>query len=464
MNFINVDPAVYYEAATIVNRAASAFFTAYDQHLQALKNTGDMAGSVGPGKEWAISYDNEVRGTNNLVSALMLALDKYARVLNQAGFVYASSDHDPKSGKPAPEKPPDPQLAYVSCALPPPSAGGPGSGLIDDGIELAKKIGVDLPVPDGDTDKLNTAATVWNSLARSQGVINLPVELERAAAMFQTVTAPEVASIDEDLREIKTAAENLLATFADIAASCAAQKTAHDNMKVQLRDMLAEFADELKKQVAITLALAVAASVVSFGIGGGAVAAIRAGKAVDLVNDLVKALRRIVAAAGLRTVVAMTRSTGDTRAKLERIHDLIETVEDSVEAGGNPEKAPGIAKTPEQKEDLINELEQNGVKFSRENVVSIGRDPDGRIVFLEEGGARAGLHHILMEHSGQFGDKGVLESEIPAVVMRAITEGEIVGSQGKDRPVYEIEHNGQTLKIAVTVGSNGFVVGANPAS
>lgn len=332
MNFINVDPAVYYEAATIVNRAASAFFTAYDQHLQALKGTAAMAGSAGPGKEWATSYDNQVRETNNLVSTLMPALDKYPRVLNQAGYVYASSDHDPKSGTPAPEKPADPQLAYVSCAQPPPSAGGPGSGLIDDGLELAKQIGVDLPVPDGDTDKLNTAATVWNSLAHAPGATNLPVELERAAAMFQQVTAPEVASIDEDLREIKTAAEDLLAIFADIAASCAAQKTAHDNMKARLRDLLAQFADELKKQVAITLALAIAASVVSFGIGGGAVAAIRAGKAVDLVNDLVKALRGIVAAAGLRTVVAVTRSAGDTRAKLERIHDLIETIEDTVEA------------------------------------------------------------------------------------------------------------------------------------
>ncbi|WP_063126090.1 hypothetical protein [Nocardia fusca] len=463
MNFINVDPAVYYEAATIVNRAASAFFAAYDQHLQALKGTAAMAGSAGPGKEWATSYDNQVRETNNLVSTLMLALDKYPRILNQAGYVYASSDHDPKSGTPAPQKPADPQLAYVSCAQPPPSAGGPGSGLIDDGLELAKQIGVDLPVPDGDTDKLNTAATVWNSLAHAPGATNLPVELERAAAMFQQVTAPEVASIDEDLREIKTAAEDLLAIFADIAASCAAQKTAHDNMKARLHDMLAQFADELKKQVAITLALAVAASVVSFGIGGGAVAAIRAGKAVDLVNDLVKALRGIVAAAGLRTVVAVTRSTGDTRAKLERIHDLIETIEDSVEAQSKPEKKSGIATTPEEINALIDELEQSGVKFSREDIVSIGRDADGKVVFLEKGNDRAGLEHIL-RHSGEFGDKGIPESEIPNLVMKAVTEGEVVGTQGKNRPVYEILHNGQPVRIAVSVGSNGFVVGANPAS
>ncbi|MEV3962499.1 hypothetical protein AB0M34_16625 [Nocardia sp. NPDC050193] len=410
MNFINVDPAVYYEAATIVNRAASAFFTAYDQHLQSLKGTGAMAGSAGPGKEWATSYDNQVRETNNLVSTLMLALDKYPRVLNQAGYVYASSDHDPKSGTPAPQKPADPHLSYVSCAQPPPSAGGPGSGLIDDGLELAKKIGVALPVPDGDTDKLNSAATVWNSLAHAPGATNLPVELERAAAMFQQVTAPEVASIDEDLREIKTAAEDLLAIFADIAASCAAQKTAHDNMKVQLRDMLAQFADELKKQVAITLALAVAASVVSFGIGGGAVAAIRAGKAVDLVNDLVKALRGIVAAAGLRTVVAVTRSTGDTRAKLERIHDLIETIEDAVDvtSGPKPGKIDESEKTFNAAEKDIAEIlagEGNDVKAIPE---STERTPDAEVngvptefKTLDEGASNNTVKNALNSAKGQ---------------------------------------------------------------
>lgn len=152
--------------------------------------------------------------------------------------------------------------------------------------------------------------------------------------MFQQVTAPEVASIDEDLRAIKAAAEDLLATFADLAAACAAQKTAHDNMKGKLKEELDKFAIELGKQVLVTAALTVAASCITFGVGGTAVAAVRAGKAVDLVNDFIKVLRGIVVSAGLRTVVTITRNTGDTRTKIERIHDLIETLEDAVEAGG----------------------------------------------------------------------------------------------------------------------------------
>lgn len=40
----------------------------------------------------------------------------------------------------------------------------------------------------------------------------------------------------------------------------------------------------------------------------------------------------------------------------------------------------------------------------------------------------------------------------------------IVGYQrlGMGRPIYEIVLNGQKQRIAVTVGSNGYIVGANP--
>jgi hypothetical protein len=52
---------------------------------------------------------------------------------------------------------------------------------------------------------------------------------------------------------------------------------------------------------------------------------------------------------------------------------------------------------------------------------------------------------------------------VPDVVMQAVTKGDMVGMQGT-RPVYEIIRNGQVLKIAVTVGGNDFIVGANPTS
>ena len=48
--------------------------------------------------------------------------------------------------------------------------------------------------------------------------------------------------------------------------------------------------------------------------------------------------------------------------------------------------------------------------------------------------------------------------------MKAVMEGRRVGYQGSDtgRPIYEISINGHTQRIAVTVGDNGYIVGANP--
>jgi hypothetical protein len=53
---------------------------------------------------------------------------------------------------------------------------------------------------------------------------------------------------------------------------------------------------------------------------------------------------------------------------------------------------------------------------------------------------------------------------VPGFIMDAVTQGKVVGYQGRGtgRPIYELDYNGSTQRGAVTVGSNGFIVGANP--
>jgi len=113
---------------------------------------------------------------------------------------------------------------------------------------------------------------------------------------------------------------------------------------------------------------------------------------------------------------------------------------------------------------LLSELTANGVKFTPENVIATARSPSGQVVFLETGGPTAGLQHIVQEHGPEFANMGVSEAQIPSVVMRAVTEGKIVGYQGSGtgRPIYELTINGQTQRIAITTSNNGFIVGANP--
>lgn len=128
--------------------------------------------------------------------------------------------------------------------------------------------------------------------------------------------------------------------------------------------------------------------------------------------------------------------------------------------------SPGVATTRPPVDPVhVAELTAANTKFTPSALVATGRTPNGQVVFMETGNSRAGLQHIVERHAGDFAKIGVSESQIPSVVMRAVTEGRIVGYQGtgQGRGVYEIQLNDSNQRIAVTVGNNGFIVGANPA-
>jgi hypothetical protein len=114
---------------------------------------------------------------------------------------------------------------------------------------------------------------------------------------------------------------------------------------------------------------------------------------------------------------------------------------------------------------LLDELAANGIRHDPQSVIRIARNDAGQIVFLEAGNTSAGLEHIIVRHADDFARRGVELDQIPDLVIRAATEGRIVGYQGAGigRPVFEVTFNGVTHRIAITIGSNGFIVGANPA-
>jgi hypothetical protein len=132
-----------------------------------------------------------------------------------------------------------------------------------------------------------------------------------------------------------------------------------------------------------------------------------------------------------------------------------------------------VASGPE-KARLIEELQASGTKVDPESVVRIGVDPNGRTVWLEQGGVNpktqrsSGLQHVMEEHGNQFVQHGVAAADVPELVQRAVTEGRYTGySQGKripGRPIFEIEFGGQTHYVAVSVGNNGYIVGAGMRS
>ena len=118
---------------------------------------------------------------------------------------------------------------------------------------------------------------------------------------------------------------------------------------------------------------------------------------------------------------------------------------------------------------LISQLEARGEKFDKESVVAITKNSSGDIVWLEKGhlGDRpSGLAHIVDTHGADFAKHNISEAEIPQYIMTAVKYGSIVGYQGRGhgRPIYEFTYEGIKRRIAITIGNNGYVVGANPKS
>ncbi|MGW4365211.1 polymorphic toxin type 24 domain-containing protein [Nocardia takedensis] len=323
MTVLDVAPQVYYDAAVACNSAASGLITALQHKMQSLDGTRGMAGTVGEGKIWAESYDQQAREVWKVSLDLTMALDTYAQILNQAGYNHALADHTPAAG-PEPQMP---TLAMVFGYSPlellstiPPSAGGDGRGLIDDGLDLAAKVGI--PIPDGDTAKMSHAADVWHTLSTDEFVTDVAVELERAAVMFEQVTSPDANFIDEDLRELKTVAADLAGAYAEMAQSCRDQKLAHDNLRTELERLCGDLAQEIAVEVAVSVALSVLASCVSFGVGAAAVAARTTAAVARIIEKFADLIKIAVKAAKLHTAVAAKRITTKTKEIVQRIKDL----------------------------------------------------------------------------------------------------------------------------------------------
>ena len=54
-------------------------------------------------------------------------------------------------------------------------------------------------------------------------------------------------------------------------------------------------------------------------------------------------------------------------------------------------------------------------------------------------------------------------SILPDFIMSAIRSGEVVGMQ-RTRTIYEVMYHGVKQRVAISIGENGFIVGANPKS
>lgn len=160
----------------------------------------------------------------------------------------------------------------------------------------------------------------------------------------------------------------------------------------------------------------------------------------------------------LRNLTRVARRLDDIIRKLiQEIKRLL----GKLRPGGR--RPPHRPPRPPTRKELLDELARLGIKHNPDDIVKIAKDANGKIIFLERGHSEAGLQHIL-EHADDFANVGIPRERIADVVFDAVQQGHVVGTQGKGtgRQIYQIIVDGKTYDIAISVGSNGYIVGANP--
>jgi hypothetical protein len=280
-----------------------------------------MSGSYEEGKAWAATYDTRAAEILRMVTKAATAAHGYALILQEIGYNHDLAEHSATMGAAAaPARPAVPLSPAFLCRIPLPSAGGPGSGLLDSGLGLVEKIG--LTVPDGNATTISNAADTWDRIRTAADVAGFPAALEAAAVAFDSITAPESAFIDEDLRAVKAAAETVLTATGELAASCREHREALDELRENLRQQLVAFSEALLTELAINAAVAVASSwitlgaSIAIGVAGAAAIAARYARPMRLSIEAWKQARNV--RAGVKMEADLARHVRE----MERLEDL----------------------------------------------------------------------------------------------------------------------------------------------
>lgn len=108
---------------------------------------------------------------------------------------------------------------------------------------------------------------------------------------------------------------------------------------------------------------------------------------------------------------------------------------------------------------LLDELSNSGVKYNKNDVVVVGKDTTGKLLWLEKGNNKAGLQHIENRHLSDFNSKNI--QNIPEFLHDTLKLNPI--EQGlSPKGAYSI-YIIDGKKYTLAYGTNGFVVSFYPS-
>ena len=124
---------------------------------------------------------------------------------------------------------------------------------------------------------------------------------------------------------------------------------------------------------------------------------------------------------------------------------------------------------------LVREALDKGIKMSAREVHRIWHLPEIRtilpevqhgICWIENGSATSGYQHMI-KHAEEFEDAGIDKEQLKELAEAATKVGKDHGPQNKKRPgrvILSLWFRGQPIAVAISVGTNGYVVGMNRQS
>ncbi|MFF2393838.1 polymorphic toxin type 34 domain-containing protein [Nocardia sp. NPDC058114] len=269
---IQVNPQTYYDAATSCAKVNSEFLSALSALWKSLQNSGEMAGSYDRVTKWGSDYDEHSLDLLSTSASLSNALANFSNILNTAGNNWAHSNWnanpDPTKGA-APTLPmhvPQGLVFQNDIQAPPSSCGGDAKGLDTSIPGLLSQIG--YTVPNGDRDKLLSAAEAWKKFTESAAVKNAEAEIKKISSAFDSAgtNAPDLNDVKSHLTTLAGGAAAITAVSATLTSSVGEHQTSLVAFRSDLDTHVNDLMRELLTIAAVTVGVMVLTEILTIGI------------------------------------------------------------------------------------------------------------------------------------------------------------------------------------------------------
>lgn len=120
--------------------------------------------------------------------------------------------------------------------------------------------------------------------------------------------------------------------------------------------------------------------------------------------------------------------------------------------------------------DILNDMKNSGIKFTKSKIEFAAKLENGNHIFLEKGDEKSGLTHIINRHgddfSRAFSDLNVNKSNLSSFLYDTITKGKLVSSVRRDSGGKEGYRNVYYYKgkrtVVYSIAGNGYIVQSRP--